>query len=386
MGLVNRTGIIVLFLICVTGIFASFDLYTQLNIKNAIYGYFYSEPDAYQIDNFEYNFTSLLFTNTGVENQYMATATLKAVESFDMSKKYTVTINGTLCSADTDVDYINVCFTNKFNSMSDETLLIDDLIIKINFYTDGTKIVFITNNGEDAVKLWSSYIAKHGFNLKIVETDYCTGSASIDSLTCIKYTVRIVTETTMNTVTYYDYCRTGDDYTVKQIDEIIEVPENCEFLGFLKNEYDISRFYDVPGITTLYGIQEDCDLVGFILDKVGSEEILSRGTIKINFEFSDSLSGSAVGTYTLKNSNGETIDTGPILHGSIVFENLPIEAVVDDQSIIYGYTINFDLYEFSNAKPISPVTFVFIKGGVLYQEQTIVVSSALDRPGGSVSM
>lgn len=380
MGLVNRTGLIVLFLICITGTFACFDLYTQLNIKNAVYGYFYSEPDSYTISDFEYSFTSLLFTNTGVENQYMATATLKAVDDFKSNKKYTVTINGNMCSAETETNYINVCFTNKFNSISDETLLIDDLSIKINFYTDGTKIVFITNNGENAVKLWSSYIAKHGFVLKIVETDYSKGNVDVDTLVCIKYSVKVETERQSKTITYYDYCKTGEDYIVKQIDEITEVPENCEFLGFLKNEHDILRFYDVPGITVVYGVQEDFELVGFILDEVGSEEIQTRGTIKFNFEFSESLSGGSVGTYTLKNSDGETIDIGSIVPGSIVFEDLPIEAIVDGQSVTYSYTISFEFYELSNIKAVAPITTVFYHGGVSYYEYLVPINSRLDKP------
>lgn len=178
----NKIGITTVLIILLFGSFCAFDLARNLNIKNQIIGYFYTEPEIVQINDFEYDIKSLLFTNTGTENQYYSTQNAKPVSNFDKTKKYTVTINGIEATrVSGDYNYIDANFTNEFISTLNETILIDTLNIKINFYQEGTKIVFITNGGEQAVSLWSSYIEKNGFKLNIVETNY-SSSMQADNL------------------------------------------------------------------------------------------------------------------------------------------------------------------------------------------------------------
>ncbi len=170
----KRTGIITSLIILILGLFSFVYVWRELNIKNAIIGYFYTEPEIVQINDFEYDITALLFTNSGAnENEYFATANAKPVSNFDRTKKYTVTINNIQANrVYGDYSYINANFTNTFISTQDKELLTDTLNIKINFYTEGTKIVFTTQNGEQAISLWTSYIAKNGFILKIIEDNY----------------------------------------------------------------------------------------------------------------------------------------------------------------------------------------------------------------------
>lgn len=168
----KKIGIITTIIIIVLGLFCTVDLFTRLNIQNKIIGTFYSEPDFVKINDFEYDVKSLLFYNSDNENQYFATINSKPVSNFDKTKKYNVTINGIEAKRVEENNFIHANFTNEFISTLNETIMIDTLNIKINFYTEGTKIVFTTDGGEDAVKLWSSFIAKNGFKLKIVETDY----------------------------------------------------------------------------------------------------------------------------------------------------------------------------------------------------------------------
>ena len=175
MSFANRLGFIVILLVVAFGSFCCIDLAREFNIKSQIIGYFYTEPEVVKINDFEYDITSLIFSNTGTENQYYATANAKPVNNFDSTKQYTITINGIRANkSSVNNGYIDCDFTNKFLSTQSEEILTDILNIKINFYKEGTKIVFITNNGEQAIKLWSSYIAKNGFNLKIVEDNFNT--------------------------------------------------------------------------------------------------------------------------------------------------------------------------------------------------------------------
>lgn len=170
----KRTGIIASIIIFILGFLAFAYCWKTLNVKNLILGSFYHEPEVVKISDFEYEIKSLLFTNSGTnENEYFASATAKPVSNFDRTKKYTVTINDIQANrVYGDYSYINANFTNTFISTQDKELLTDTLNIKINFYTEGTKIVFTTQNGEQAISLWTSYIAKNGFVIKIVEDNY----------------------------------------------------------------------------------------------------------------------------------------------------------------------------------------------------------------------
>ena len=173
----NRTQVLGVFsrlIIYLLGIFSFIYVFRVLNVKNVIIGYFYTEPDVVKISDFEYDFKSLLFKNSGAnDNEYFSRVNAKPVSNFDKTKKYTVTINGIQANrVYGDYTYINSNFTNTFISTQDTTLLTDTLNIKVNFYTEETIIVFTTQSGEKAVSLWSSYIAKNGFVLKIVEDNY----------------------------------------------------------------------------------------------------------------------------------------------------------------------------------------------------------------------
>ncbi len=199
----KRTGIITSLIILILGLFSFVYVWRELNIKNAIIGYFYTEPEIVQINDFEYDITALLFTNSGAnENEYFATANAKPVSNFDRTKKYTVTINDIQANrVYGDYSYINANFTNTFISTQDKELLTDTLNIKINFYTEGTKIVFTTQNGEQAISLWTSYIAKNGFRLKIIEDNY-TPQIEADNL--IDYKVDLYFEETIIKTFYHN--------------------------------------------------------------------------------------------------------------------------------------------------------------------------------------
>lgn len=167
-------GYIVFVLIYIFGTFCCFDLIRQYNITSKVIGYFQHTTDVVKITDFEYDITSLLFTSSGAkENEYFAEVKTSPVEGFDKTKNYTILINDTKATnVKGEFSYINVEFMNTFNSTQDTELLTDILNIKINFFTDGTRIVFVTKNGEQAVKLWSSFIQKNGFKLKIVEDNF----------------------------------------------------------------------------------------------------------------------------------------------------------------------------------------------------------------------
>lgn len=288
MELAKRTGLIVIFVIFLTGILACFDLYTKLNIKSAVYGYFYTEPEVIQINNFEYDITSLLFTNTGTKNQYIAKATTKAVSGFDKNKKYTATINGNLCSTTTNTDYINVTFTNQFNSTSDNILLTDELNIKINFYKDGTQLVFITNNGEQAVKLWASYISKHGFKIKLVESSY-TSSLEVENLRKITYSIEVRENGNTRYLEFNDYCQLNIDYDVKDISDLTELASDYTFLGFAQNQTELDNIFTATRITTLTAPTEDVTLYGLIMDYSAKSAYAKTGELTINVTYSPSL-------------------------------------------------------------------------------------------------
>lgn len=175
MSFAQKFGTIMIIIIVIFGGFCALDLARELNIKNRVIGYFYTEPEVIQINDFEFDVKSLLFTKSGNDNEYYATAFGKPVSNYDRTKEYSITINGIQGNkALNNSDYIDCNFTNKFNSTKGEEILTDTLNIKINFYKDETKIIFITNNGEQAVQLWTSYIAKNGFVLKIVEDNFNT--------------------------------------------------------------------------------------------------------------------------------------------------------------------------------------------------------------------
>lgn len=199
----KRTGIIASIIIFILGFLAFTYCWKTLNVKNLILGSFYHEPEVVKISDFEYEIKSLLFTNSGTnENEYFATATAKPVSNFDRNKKYTLTINDIRANRDYgDYSYINANFTNTFISTQNKELLTDSLNIKVNFYTTETKIVFTTENGEQAISLWTSYIAKNGFVLKIIEDNY-TPQIEADNL--IDYKVDLYFEETIIKTFYHN--------------------------------------------------------------------------------------------------------------------------------------------------------------------------------------
>lgn len=174
MGLFKRIGVYVVVVLILFGGFCCFDLIREFNIKSIVLGYIYNEPEIIKIDDFNYKVTSLLFTKTeGNDNQYYAVVNTNVLSGFDKTKRYIVKINGLESVKNiTTHEYIDCDFTNRFYSANDKLIKEDTLNIKINFYNDGTKILFITNNGEEAVKLWASYIQKNGFVLNIVEDNF----------------------------------------------------------------------------------------------------------------------------------------------------------------------------------------------------------------------
>ena len=199
----KRTGIIASIIIFILGFLAFAYCWKTLNVKNLILGSFYHEPEVVKISDFEYEIKSLLFTNSGTnENEYFATATAKPVSNFDRNKKYTLTINDIRANRDYgDYSYINANFTNTFISTQNKELLTDSLNIKVNFYTTETKIVFTTQNGEQAISLWTSYIAKNGFVIKIIEDNY-TPQIEADNL--IDYKVDLYFEETIIKTFYHN--------------------------------------------------------------------------------------------------------------------------------------------------------------------------------------
>ncbi|MGN1207923.1 MAG: hypothetical protein ACI4TI_00440, partial [Christensenellales bacterium] len=186
-------GYIILIVVYVFGTFCCFDLVREFNLTSKVIGYFQHSTDVSKISDFEYDITTLLFTNSGSkENEYFAEVVTSPIEGFDKNKSYTLTINDIKANKIYgDFSYINVEFMNKFNSTQDTVLLTDILNIKVNFYTDGTKIVFITKNGEQAVKLWSSYIQKNGFKIKIIEDNFYS---TIEADNIPNYTINLYAE------------------------------------------------------------------------------------------------------------------------------------------------------------------------------------------------
>lgn len=161
-------------ILVILAIFSYIYVFKTLNIKNTIIGSWYQEPNITQAAKFEYSVSSLLFTNSGTnKNEYFADAHAPIVEDFDKNKRYNITINGIEANRVAgNYSYVNANFTNKFISANNKEILTDTLNIKINFYTDGTRILFLTNQGEKSVDLWSSFIAKNGLVIKVIEDNY----------------------------------------------------------------------------------------------------------------------------------------------------------------------------------------------------------------------
>lgn len=170
----TRIGFIIIAIIFIFGTFCIYDVNRKLSLTSKVIGYFQHTENVSKINDFEYDVTSLLFTNSGAnENEYFAEIVTDPVEDFDRTKKYNLEINGNKCGyVASNLEFVNADFINTFYATNNTVLLTDSLNIKVNFYKDGTKIVLITNNGEKAVKLWQSYIQKNGFKIKIVEDKF----------------------------------------------------------------------------------------------------------------------------------------------------------------------------------------------------------------------
>ena len=66
--MMNRTQVMGTFsrlIIYILGIISFVYVFKTLNVKNAIIGYFYKDPQIVKISDFEYDFKSMLFTNSG---------------------------------------------------------------------------------------------------------------------------------------------------------------------------------------------------------------------------------------------------------------------------------------------------------------------------------
>ncbi len=186
----TRIGFIILAAVFLFGSFCIYDVNRMFNLTSKVIGYFQHTTDVVKVADFEYDVEQLLFTNSGAdENEYFAEVKTSSVEGFDKTKKYTIQINGKNCGyVNKSLEYVNANFINTFYSTNNTVLLTDKLNIKINFYKDGTKIVLITKNGEKAVKLWSSYIQKYGFRIKIVEEPF---NSTIEADNIPTYTVNL---------------------------------------------------------------------------------------------------------------------------------------------------------------------------------------------------
>ena len=186
---------IVYLVIVVTGIYSLMWLIRENKIENFIIGEYIEDTPVNQISDFEYTFTSLLFTNTGVENEYMSVATTGKVSGFDKNKTYTTTVNGSLSNrVPGDYEFVNSIHTKKFYDVNNNLLLSDDLQVSVNFYENGTEFKILTRGGEQAVSYWQKFIANEGLTIKIVECDY---SAKIEADNLPEYTLNLYLEETL---------------------------------------------------------------------------------------------------------------------------------------------------------------------------------------------
>lgn len=252
----TRIGFILIAIIFIFGSFCIYDVNRMLNLSSKVIGYFQHTTDVVKVNDFEYDITQLLFINSGAnEKEYFAEVKTSPVEGFDKTKKYTIEVNGNKCGyVDKSLEYVNTNFINTFYSTNNTVLLTDKLNIKVNFYKDGTKIVLITNNGEQAVKLWSSYIQKNGFKLKIVEDNF---SSVIEADKLPNYTINL--------------------YVGEELYKTLEVNLNTQkntYLPYIINDINIHSWKDVDGN---------------IYDKVPLKNIDLYGTIQkaLTFDIND---------------------------------------------------------------------------------------------------
>jgi len=141
----TKIGFIIIAIIFMFGSFCIYDVNRMLNLTSTVIGYFKHTTDVVKINDFEYDITQLLFTNSGAnENEYFGEVITDPVEGFDKTKKYAIEINGNNCGyINQNLGYVNANFMNTFYSTNNTVLLTDNLNIKVNFYKDGTKIILI---------------------------------------------------------------------------------------------------------------------------------------------------------------------------------------------------------------------------------------------------
>ena len=338
----NRTQVLGVFsrlIIYMLGIFSFIYVFRVLNVKNAIIGYFYTEPDVVKISDFEYDFKSLLFTNSGVsDNEYFARVNAKPVSNFDKTKKYTVTINGIQANrVYGDYTYINSNFTNNFISTQDTTLLTDTLNIKINFYTEETIIVFTTQSGEKAVSLWSSYIAKNGFVLKIVEDNY-TPQIEADNL--IEYTSNLYIDNKI--VKTYTYTAISQ----RELPKVINNKHISSWVDSEGNKYTEFPFKNID----LYGTVEYV-MLNFVFDSNNA----------VVFDSYSSVNYISTGSLDVKQEDKESFDlifdkttskTGKVVVSDFYGLNFNLNISENNYEKYYTRTSIFEEFNFS-FKPFS---------------------------------
>ena len=169
----GKTWLLITFLfIVITGALSTMYLIRDYNIQSDIFGTPTENVSAIKIDDFNFEIKYLMFNNTGNENEYLATATTLPITDFDITKKYTLKVNNSLCNRTPgQYDYIQATFNNKFKDYHNNVLFDGSMEITILPYADYTKLNFIIS-GENSSNYWNQYITNYGLKIYIEEFDF----------------------------------------------------------------------------------------------------------------------------------------------------------------------------------------------------------------------
>lgn len=196
-------------IVCVLGLFVSaifssvytFNYYTKEGgtfgeITNTIFN---NSATITKSDEYTFTYSKIGFLATDDEtNQYQSKFTDTRNIEIDLSKNWKVFINGQECDNSSIINNeITAQFTNSFVNKDKEIILTDTLEISIIFnkynisfdnegkqvYKQNFDVYIVTNGGEDAVKLWNTYLEKNGFTLQLKISDEVKDNIlSIDKL------------------------------------------------------------------------------------------------------------------------------------------------------------------------------------------------------------
>ena len=242
-----------------------------------------------QEDILTFDFSDIMLTQYN-ENEYRAEFVTDNYISLDINETYAVLCNGTPCEViEYSDDYIIAEFKYLFLDEYKNEKLVDTLYFKFAFYGKSTRLIVITQGGQNAVSLWNSYFQKNDFEVtlnsvlgdyanafELVDIDFKYNDTILKTITIRKGSILVLPD--MNDRHFVGWSSNGS--TLVDYDNILVV-EDKTYYGIYDFNENVKLTLNSGSLTynnTVYSSDTNIDINY-------DDKIIFSNLTKENFEF-----------------------------------------------------------------------------------------------------